>query len=347
VLELSTGGAAVEPGFPAARMLAVMQLAAAGELHPLLARQSGVLSRQQAMRAGISPTVIDNRLRCGRWQRLHHGVYATFTGTPSHDAVLWAALLRSGPHAVFSHHTAAELDGLATERAPLLHVTVPSSQRVAPFSGVVLHHSRAFGQVMHPTAAPPRTRVEDTVLDLAQSSTNFDAAFGWLCRAVGRRLTTPALVRAALDARSRVRWRAELSIALDDVNSGVHSPLERRYVSNVERGHGLPSARRQAQIVVAGRRRYLDNLYDEALLAIELDGRAAHPPEQRWSDSHRDNALAGLGILTLRYNWHDVSGRPCAVAGEVGALLTMRGTVVRLRQCGPGCSVASDGAIAS
>jgi hypothetical protein len=307
----------------------------------LLERQAGVLSRQQALAAGLALTVIDNRLRSGRWQRLQHGVYATFTGTPTRAAVLWAALLRAGPAAALSHRTAAELHGLASEQSPLIHIMLPMTQRNAPIRGVALHHSRAFIRDIHPIGSPPRTSVEDTALDLTQTAASFDDAFGWLCRAVGRRLTTPDRLRAALAARSRVRWRAELSAALGDVTAGVHSPLELRYVTKVERAHGLPPARRQACVLVGGKRRYLDNLYEGAQLAVELDGQAAHPPEQRWADSRRDNEIAGLGILTLHYSWHDVDGGSCVTAGQVGALLLMRGVEVTLRSCGPACSAPS------
>jgi very-short-patch-repair endonuclease len=319
-----------------------MQLEISGELRALLTRQSGVLSRPQAVLAGLPPTLIDNQLRSARWQRLQQGVYATFTGSPSREAILWGALLRAGRRAALSHRTAAELHGLTGEQFPLLHVTVPAAQRVAPFRGAIIHHSRAFDAIVHPTALPPRTRVEDTVLDLAQSGKDFDDAFNWLCRSVGRGLTTPELMRAALLARTRLRWRSDLLTALDDVRAGVRSPLERRYVYSVERAHGLPAARRQVHLVTDGQSRYIDNLYDEAMLAIELDGRAAHPPEQRWADSHRDNAHAGRGILTLRYNWPDVNNRACATASEVATLLTMRGTPVTLRRCGPGCTAAID-----
>ncbi len=313
------------------------------ELRALLEQQCGVLSRQQALAAGLSPTLIDSRLRNGRWQRLQQGVYAGFSGTADQNALRWAALLRAGAPAALSHQTAAELHGLTDKRSPLIHITVAATQRVMPIKGAVLHHSRAFYATVHPTASPPRTRVEDTVVDLAQSAVTFDDAFGWLCRAVGRGLTTAERLREVLDSRSRVRWRRDLSVGLGDISAGVRSPLERRYVMNVERAHGLPTARRQALVVIGGRRRYLDNLYEDALVAVELDGVAAHPPEQRWADSHRDNELASVGIATLHYNWYDVNDASCGVAGQVAKLLRSRGMVVNPRSCGPGCSVADPG----
>jgi hypothetical protein len=315
--------------------------AASAELRAVLEVQCGVLSRQQAVAAGMPPTLIDNRLRSERWQRLQQGVYATFTGTPSRQALLWSALLRAGPTAALSHQTAAELHGLTDKRSTLIHITVAAVQRVTPITGVVVHHSRALYGTVHPAASPPRTRVEYTVLDLTQSAANIEDAFSWLSRAVGRRLTTAERLREALESRSRVRWRRDLSIALGAIGSGVHSPLEYRYVRNVERPHGLPTAHRQALIVIAGHHRYVDNLYEDAQLAVELDGLASHPPEQHWADSHRDNELLDAGVATLHYNWHDVTEGSCRTAAEVARVLVMRGTVVKLRSCGPGCSAVS------
>ena len=56
---------------------------------------------------GFTDSAIAARLRSGRWQRLHAGVYATFSGDPLRQAWLWAAVLRAGRAAVLSHQTAA------------------------------------------------------------------------------------------------------------------------------------------------------------------------------------------------------------------------------------------------
>jgi Transcriptional regulator, AbiEi antitoxin len=305
----------------------------------LLSRQSGVISREQAVHGGIAVAAIRNQLRSGRWQRLQAGVYAIFTGVPSRDAELWAVVLRAGSGAALSHETAAELHGMASYRGQATHVTVPATRHPVPIRGAVIHLSGRLDQARHPVMLPPRTRVEDTVIDLTQAAASFDDAFGWLCCGVGRRLTTAARLQAALDARPKVRWRAGLTAVLSDIGSGVTSGLEYRYVTGVERAHGMPPARRQAKVVLGLRIRYVDNLYEDAGLAVELDGQAAHSIEDRWSDMHRDNAHATAGLITLRYNWADVTLRPCQVAGQVADVLRQRGRPVRVRRCGPGCAV--------
>lgn len=119
---------------------------------------------------------------------------------------------------------------------------------------------------------------------------------------------------------------------------GAHSPLEWRYVRDVEIGHGLPRAARQARSQAGHRTRYLDNNYVEFGLVVELDGRAAHPIEERWQDIHRDNISAATGMVTLRYNWADITTDPCRVASEIAAVLSLRGWTGRLRPCGPACT---------
>jgi very-short-patch-repair endonuclease len=92
---------------------------------------------------------------------------------------------------------------------------------------------------------------------------------------------------------------------------------------------------------VDGRVRYRDNLYAHYGVIVETDGRAAHPGQTRWADACRDNRAAAAGLVTLRYSFGDVLGRPCQVAAEVGAVLRVRGWPGTLRQCGPGCTITT------
>ena len=309
----------------------------AEHVRDLLQMQCGVLTRAQALGNGMTRKQVEVRLRSGRWQRLHPGVYATFTGDPRRSALLWAALLRAGGEAVLSHHTAAELHGLRASPVTVIHVMVPSGQLISPISGVVLHYSRRVAQARHPVRTPPQTRIEETVLDLAAGAGSLDEALGWIFRACGSRKTTPDRLAATLDLRGRARWRAELSAALGFGADGVHSLLEFRYVSRVERPHGLPAGTRQHRVTRAGRHQYQDVTYQAYGVVVELDGQVAHPVEFRWRDIRRDNASAVDGQQTLRYGWADVTERPCQAAAEVGAVLAGHGWGGRLRRCGAAC----------
>jgi very-short-patch-repair endonuclease len=301
----------------------------------LLRTQRGVIASWQATHAGLSPYRVESLLRAGHWRRLHYGVYATFTGEPPRDAVLWAAVLRTGPRSILSHETAAERDGLIDRPSKLLHVTVPASQRLKPITGFVIHNSVRISDARHPGLLPPRTMIEETVLDLTQEATTFDDVVSLLARACQRRLTFPWMLRERAKMRAKLRWRAEIGQALDDVEAGVHSPLEYRYLRDVERAHGLPVAERQVCDRQSGRTIYRDVFYRQYGVAVELDGRASHA-DRHLQDNRRDNAAAACGVITLRYGWADVTERPCQTAAEVAQTLRARGwpgSLTRCRRC--------------
>src|SRR5437868_5460020 len=90
-------------------------------LRCLASSQFGVVSRPQALRAGLTVGMIKFRVSSGRWRQVYPGVYTTFNGSSGHGARLWAAVLSAGPGAVLSHETAAELQQLTDKRDCLVH----------------------------------------------------------------------------------------------------------------------------------------------------------------------------------------------------------------------------------
>lgn len=299
----------------------------------LLQLQRGMIASWQAEPAGLGARRAEVLVRTGRWQRIDHGVYAAFTGQLPRDALLWAAVLRAGRQSVLSHETAAELNGLIDRPSDLLHVTVPESRHARPTTGLVIHRSARALDVRDGDLLPPRTVIEETVLDLAQLATGFDDVVSLLARSCQRQLTTPVLLTATMELRPRMRWRKEIDLALRDVAHGVHSPLEYRYLRDVERAHGLPGSDRQAVAMKHGRVVRRDVRYRKYAVVVELDGSASHPDHQRWQDKRRDNAAAADGLVTLRYGWVDVTERPCETALEVSRVLRTRGWAGTLRSC--------------
>jgi very-short-patch-repair endonuclease len=310
----------------------------------LLDVQCGITDRSQARQAGFSDRQIWHRLRSGRWQHVHHGVYTTFSGPLSRDARLWAALRRVGQDAMLSHETAAEVHGLIDRPASRIHITVPPRRRPVQrgsIRGVVIHRSGESRPQLPITWKLPRTRIEDTVLDLIDAAPTFQVAYGWIARAISRDLTTTAMLRAALTTRRRARHRGKLAFALGKSDEGVHSGLELRYARDVERAHGLPSAQRQARRQIDGRTHYRDNWYAEYRVCVELDGPAYHRDEQVWKDKRRDNLnLAEDGAETFRFGPVEVTELACESAAMVAATLARNGWKGATRPCRrPDCAL--------
>jgi hypothetical protein len=314
----------------------------------LVASQDGVLGRTQGTQFGLSAYSMRHRVRAQDWQRIQRGVYATFSGQVTREAKLWGALLRAGPDAVLSHQTAAELYGLLKQPSWMIHLTIPAGRnptRHSRIPGVVVHRSRIIDATRHPALTPPRTRVEDTVLDLIEVSKSAQDAYDLICRAVGGRLTTAPRIREALDNRSRFRYRQRTESDLGDAGQGALSNLERWYLRGVERRHQLPVATRQARIGVGGRNIYLDNLYEDYLVCVELDGKAAHPEAEQWADKRRDRRnLAVEKIVTMRFGHVDLRTEQaqCITAAEVAEVLRDRGPWAGIPCELPGCPVSPE-----
>ncbi|MFD2080583.1 DUF559 domain-containing protein [Actinopolymorpha cephalotaxi] len=296
---------------------------------------------EQVRTCGMTPDQVRARVKSGRWQRLYPRVYLTHGGPAQRPTSQWAALLYAGTDALLSHGTAAELWGLRDEPvgadAPV-DVTVSWDRRVRPQPGLRLRYSTRVTAIRHPSRLPPRTRVEDTVLDLAATAEQFPEVVGLVCSACQRRLTTPARLLAALAARPNAPWRAPLRTMLAEVEKGAQSPLELAYLRTVERAHGLPRGTRQAHRRTNSISQWVDVCYDEYLLVVELDGRLGHVGDGAFRDRRRDNHAAETGYWTLRYGWAETIGRPCEVAEQIARVLRLRGWRGRVRacrQCGP------------
>lgn len=304
----------------------------------MLAARDRVVSRGQGIRGGLTADTLQSRVRGDRWQRLYRGVYASFSGDPDRAVLMWGALLRAGPGAVFSHQTAAEIHGLLRLPGPMIHITVPADRHPARRSkipGVVIHRCASLERTRHPASSVPCTRVEDTVLDLIAASSTFAEKFDWVSRAVGGRLTTADRIAEALGRRGRFPGRAEAMLALGYAREGIMSWLELQWATRVERPHGLPAARRQVRVRQATGNRYLDNLYEPYRVCVELDGRAAHPESEQRRDNARDRwNLAHENIVTMRFDTGSLSGQRgrCEAAAALAKVLRDRDPVGAVSQ---------------
>jgi hypothetical protein len=309
-------------------------------LRELARVQHGVFSRRQALRAGLTADLVRSRVRRRTWRPLLPGVYTILTGAPGRSAQLWAAVLYAGPGALLSHETAAELAGLADKSSEQIQLSIPGERRVVARPGISIHRSDRVLEAAQAHTYPPRTRVEETVLDLTQASATFDDVCGWVTKAFARDLTDEASLLAAIAQRPKLRWRADLHGLIVAAASGDHSVLEFRYERDVERAHGLPAAALQVPFAKqGGRRGRRDRVYEDYAVVVELDGQLAHPTENQWRDRARDNAAAVTGKQTLRYGWADVRQHPCATAAQVARVLRRHGWQGMPRPCSCGCPV--------
>src|SRR2546430_12327433 len=110
-----------------------------------------------------------------------------------------------------------------------------------------------------------------SIVDAAQWARSDDAARSLVADGFQRGLVTREEMYAVLDRLPRARRRALIVRTVDDASGGSHSLAELRYLRH-NRRLGLPSPTRQAaRTDRAGRRRYLDVLYEPWRVHVVID----------------------------------------------------------------------------
>ncbi len=292
--------------------------------------QAGLVTRRQALLAGITDDAVAWRISTGRWVAVHPGVYLTTPGRDDWEVRAVAALLYLGTGAALCGRSAGFAWGLLDSPGGDIWAVVPETRRGGTRGdGILVSRSRHAASRVHPEAWPHRTTVEHTVLDLAQGHA-LDRAVGHAARACQLRLTTPDRLLDAVATRPTQSHHALLTRTLGDVDE-LESAAEVRYVRDVEQPHGLPTGVRQRQ--GAGRRRR-DSSYDDVRVIVEIDGRIGHEGwAGRTMDSTRDRRSAARGWLTVRAGWVEVAGAPCELAADLDEVLRDRGWNGRARPC--------------
>lgn len=302
------------------------------DVRGLLELQAGVVSRRQALAAGLAPHDVRRLVRRREWAAVHPGVYVDHTGPLTWLQRAWAGVLFAAP-AALCHISALRTDD------PIIHVAIDRARHVVAPGGVRIHHLGDFDRKVQWNLAPPRVRVEEAVIDVAAEAGDDITAIATVADAVQARRTTAARLLDALERRTRIARRPLLRSVLTDVANGTHSALEHGYLTRVERPHGLPRAGRQVVgIGRGGRAVERDAEYRALALIVELDGRLFHDSARaRDRDLDRDLDAAVSGRRTVRLGWGQVFDRGCETAVRIGRLLQRLGWTGEPHPC-PDCA---------
>lgn len=295
-------------------------------LQDLIAAQAGVFSIQQATQMGVTRAAMRRWSREGRWHSLSRYLWS-LNRSPGFRGLVWGGLLLGGDGAAIGGLAAAHLWGFAPEPREI-DVWTRGRNRQRDGEPWRFRHGKRSS-----THEPDRTTLAQTVLDLCAESHTEDAVVGWVTTALSKtKLRRSSLLGYTRNARTQPHRSLILDMLTED-ESGIESPLERRYLHNVELAHGLPVGVRQ---VNPSRRRRTDVGYVEFHLLVELDGESHHRGVAAHNDMDRDNEHRLLGLVTLRFGWKAVAGNPCKVARQVATALKQCGWQGELTAC-PRC----------
>ena len=301
-----------------------VQTESAGELWRLVARQHGVVTREQLLARGYSGRAVQHRVATGRLHPIARGIYAVGRPDVPRNGRLMAAVLSCGPDAVVSHESAAALWGVRAERGGGIDVTVPPHvRRRRP--GIRLHRHSLDPADRTERERVPVTAIHRTLLDLAAVPTR-----GRLETAVNEAdklgLTDPESLRGALDEYAGHQGVAALRRMLDRQTFALtDSELERRFLPLVRRaGLALPRTGERLNGF------QVDFYWPELGLVVETDGLRYHrTPAQQARDRLRDQTHSAAGLTPLRFTHAQVRYEPHYVRATLAAVAKRLGDAAR------------------
>lgn len=291
--------------------------------------QCDVVTMRQALEGGMTRDGVRGMVHSGRWVRLSSGVFSI--GPPTWEQWASAGVVIGGPGSAVGGKAAAFLHGMGPQ-PEIIDIWAP---RGTSYKWRASPHPWDFHRGTRKSIGrPPRLTVEETVLELC-SAGGADNVNGWLGKALSDYRTTPDRLRAAIVRAPTLPNRRLILEGIDAVSIGAQSSMEVRYLRDVEKAHGLPRGVRQKSVVA---HKFIDVIYEQYKLVVELDGLVGHFGEGENHDTWRDSELLLRGIESMRFGWADVTVRPCEVAAMVAGVLQVRGWDGQMQLC-PSCPV--------
>lgn len=305
-------------------------MAAADELCSAIAeKQYGLIERQQALQAGVSPAGVSRRLASRRWLQVLPGVYR-FAGVPtSWEQSLKAATLWGGDRCVVSHETAAALHGL-TLSGSRVHVQSPK-QLQRP--NIAAHRTRFWGSHRVQVKGIPATSVTRTLRDLSASLPT-KSLEKVLDEAIRQGMTDVARLKAELcrygGNRRGTRGLRRLIKSRDSDGERTDSELEDKLLRLI-RSRRLPLPVVHYNVVHDDQwLGEFDLAYPQARIAIEAHGYGFHSLKQVWEDDQcRENELVRAGWKLLKATSRQLDQDPNSFVEALRSLLAAAKTGTR------------------
>ena len=278
-----------------------------------------MISRQQALTAGLTRHALGYRLRLGGpWRSLLPGVYMASTGTPTTLQQEMAAMLYAGSGSVITGPAALRCHHIRGTSSDLVDVLVPATRQTRDAAFVRLHRTtRMPGRIWQ--AGPVRyAPLPRAVADAVRDMTSLRDVRAVVAEAVQRgncqmpdlvtELTAgpnvgSALFREALtDVADGIRSTAEADLKDLLLKSGLPMPL---FNPSVYDGDGTFIAKPDAWWPQFG-------------VAVEVDSREWHmSPEDHAKTLARGRRMGKHQMIVLRFTPKQIRSEPAEVMKDI------------------------------
>lgn len=296
-------------------------------LDQLIVDQDGVLGTASALQH-MTKGELYWRVSSGRWQRPCNGVIVAHSGPLTESQVLRVTWLSGGRNAALAGLTAAWLGGFTgfgdknpiPDKTIFLVVPVSHKKRIElPWPNIEIRYSRALTEKdVYVNLEPRRTKMARSLIDAAAWMPTDRGAMAVLAAGVQQRKTRVPDLRETLDRCKWVRRRALMREILCDIEGGAQALSELDFYRAVIRQFGLPQPSGQAgRRDSRGKQRWIDVMFEEWNVVVEIDGAQHTQPLEQWDDMDRDNDLNIDGYRVLRFPAWLVRRNPERVARKI------------------------------
>jgi hypothetical protein len=286
-------------------------------LRQLLSRQLDVITRRQALAAGVTASSLRHRLG-NSWQSLIPGVYLAVTGTPTIIQQQMAAMLHAGRGSVITGPAALQQHRIRGPAADRIDVLIPASRRRQDAAFVRLHRTTRmpkriwrFGPLHY---ALPARAVADAVRDLS----SLRDVRAMVADAVQRGACAIPDLSAELDHGPSVGSKL-FREALADVADGIRSAAEGDLKDLLAKSR-LPAPLFNASIY-DGDDTFIarpDAWWPERGVAVEIDSHEWHlSPHDHTRTLERQRRMAKRGILVLPFTPREIRTQPADVINTI------------------------------
>jgi len=285
----------------------------------LASRQHGVVTRSQLVHAGVSPDVVDRRVKAKRLRAMHRGVYVVGPLLAPHAQEM-AAVLVCGEGGALSHWSAAALWQLWPKGDGRVSMEVSTPGGAHPrVAGVRVHRVRSLqSDEVTKLDGIPITTVARTLLDLAgvAGQRELERVLG---QALSLGLVNHADMLSFLARNSRRPGTSRLRALLENEAQPAltRSKAEERFLALIRKAQ-LPNP--SVNVTVAGYR--VDIFWRTERFVVEIDGFAFHSSAQKFEgDRRRDAEFAAAGLRVMRVTWRQLVREPEAVIARLAQAL--------------------------
>lgn len=287
-------------------------------LRQLLSRQLDVITRRQALAAGVTASSLRHRLG-NSWQSLIPGVYLAATGTPTITQQQMAAMLHAGRGSVITGPAALQQHRIRGPATDLIDVLIPASRRRRDAAFVRLHRTTRmpkriwrFGPLYY--ALPARA-----VADAVRGLTSLRDVRAIVADAVQRDACTVPDLSTELNAGPSVGSKL-LREALADVADGIRSAAEGDLKDLLAKS-GLPMPLFNASIYDDKNGTFIarpDAWWPDKGVAVEVDSQEWHlSPHDHTRTLERQRRMGKRGILVLPFTPREIRTQPADVINTI------------------------------